>query len=321
MVWRKLFFFVPILSCALVFSFTSCNSSKKQGPTESFSSGDIKIAVDENFKPIIEQEIQVFEALNPEATITPIYASEVDVMNLLLKDSVQLAITTRTLSLRESQTFKNRHCPVYQDPIAIDGLGLIVNRQNRDTLITVSQVRDILTGSVTRWNQLFPSSTLGGIEVVFDNPNSSSVRYAMDSICIGKPFAKSRIYAQKTNLQVFNYVMHTKNAIGIIGVNWLDEESDTTNLSFKKGVNVMAVTESSIATTASCQKPYQAYLALHSYPFTRSVFALCSDPRDQGLARGFSLFLASDKGQRIILKSALVPATQPVRLVQVNDSY
>jgi phosphate transport system substrate-binding protein len=319
--FRKRSFYTFIFAFICIIGITSCHSNKKQASTESFTSGDIKIAVDENFKPIIDEEIKVFEALNPEATITPIYCSEVDALNLLLKDSVRLAIVTRTLSQGELQNFKNKQYPVYQDKLATDGLGLIVNRSNKDTLITVDQVRDILTGKVTKWKQLAPSSGLGDIQVVFDNPNSSTVRYAIDSICNGKPFDKSRIFAQKTNLQVFNYVMHTKNAIGIIGVNWLDEENDTTNLSFKKGVNVMSVTTSNIATSESCLKPYQAYLALQTYPFTRSVYTICSDPRDQGLAHGFSNFLTTDKGQRIILKSALVPATQPVRLVQVKDSY
>jgi len=32
-----------------------------------------------------------------------------------------------------------------------------------------------------------------------------------------------------------------------------------------------------------------------------------------------STFLTSDRGQRIILKSGLVPATQPIRIVNVKD--
>ena len=35
----------------------------------------------------------------------------------------------------------------------------------------------------------------------------------------------------------------------------------------------------------------------------------------------FSTFLTRDIGQRVILKSGLVPATQPVRLVHVKDEY
>jgi len=37
------------------------------------------------------------------------------------------------------------------------------------------------------------------------------------------------------------------------------------------------------------------------------------------LPSGLTTFLTSDKGQRIILKSGLVPATQPVRIVHIKD--
>ena len=65
-------------------------------------------------------------------------------------------------------------------------------------------------------------------------------------------------------------------------------------------------------------KPYQAYLYYGDYPLARSIYALLNDPRST-LPWGFASFLASDRGQRIILKSGLVPATQPVRVVNVKD--
>ena len=67
----------------------------------------------------------------------------------------------------------------------------------------------------------------------------------------------------------------------------------------------------------SC-KPFQAYLALGRYPLTRDVYILLTDPRN-GLASGFTTYVCSDRGQRILLKSGVVPATQAIRLVDVRD--
>lgn len=88
------------LLCMLTFS--ACNSSGKNGKEETLYSGEIRIAVDESFKPIMEEELQVYQALTPEASITPVYCSEVEAVNLLLKDSVRLAITNRRLTEKES---------------------------------------------------------------------------------------------------------------------------------------------------------------------------------------------------------------------------
>jgi len=58
--------------------------------------------------------------------------------------------------------------------MATDGLALIVNKQNADSLITVEQFKEILTGKITDWKQLNPASRLGALQLVFDNPNSST---------------------------------------------------------------------------------------------------------------------------------------------------
>ena len=80
----------------------------------------------------------------------------------------------------------------------------------------------------------------------------------------------------------------------------------------------MAVSKDREPTVANSFKPYQAYLATGDYPLSRSLYVLLNDPRS-ALPSGFTAFLTSDRGQRIILKSGLVPATQPVRIVNVKD--
>lgn len=316
-------FFKYTVLCAVLVAIgavsTSCGkSAPKDGYTDTFTDGTIPVAIDESLRPIIDLEIEVFEGLNVAAEIKPIYCSEVRAIDLLLKDSVRVAITTRMLSPKELKVFEAKRYLPRQEMMAIDGIALIINKENTDSLISVPQLRNILTGKITHWNQLYPSSSLGEISLAFDNTNSSTVRYAQDSICKGEPFAKERIYAQKTNLDVFDYVSKTRNAIGVIGVSWLDNSADTTNLSFKAGVRVMKVCATDPIDPSVSYKPYQAYLALREYPLTRDLFVICSDPR-QGLSTHFSAFLTGDKGQRIILKTGLVPATQPIRLVKIKD--
>jgi len=295
----------------------SCQNKVKDKFTDTYSSGVIKIAVDENFQPIIQQELDVFEAMNPKAGIIPQYTNEVEAMNLLLKDSVRLVIATRPLSDNELKYFKSKSFYPHSYKLATDGIALIINNHNADSLITVSQIRKILSGEVSNWNEIYPKSTLGKLEVVFDNQNSSTVRYAIDSICNGKQLSK-KLFAQNTNSEVINFVSKTPNAIGIIGVNWLGNKKDTTNLSFKNEVRVMAVSAEATATVNNSYKPFQAYLFYGYYPLTRNIFINLNDPRGS-LPSGLSSFLTSDRGQRIILKSGLVPATQPIRIVHVKD--
>lgn len=297
---------------------SACRSKSGEGPTDTYSSGVIAIAADESFEPIVQEEIDVFESLYPLTGIVPRYTTEVEVINLLLKDSVRLAIATRTLTEEEMNSFHSRKFYPREIKLATDGLTLIVNRANQDSLMTVRDFSRILTGEAKEWKEVNPNSRLGAIQVVFDNKNSSTVRFAMDSICGGKPLAEGNVSALKTNRQVIDYVAKNSGAIGVIGVNWLGNRSDTTNLSFREEVRVMAVSAGDVATSDNSYKPYQAYLYYGNYPLARPIYALLNDPRN-ALPWGFTSFMTSDKGQRIILKSGLVPATQPVRIVHVND--
>lgn len=298
--------------------FASCADKPKDGRTDTYSSGVVRIASDESFSPIIQEEIDVFESVYPQAGIVPIYTTEVDAVNLLLKDTVRLAITTRTYTKKELESFHSRDFEPKFIHLATDGLALIVNKNNNDTLISIYDFKKILTGKATKWSEICSHKRSGEITLVFDNPNSSTVQYAIDSICDGKPLTSNNIRAMKKNKDVIEYVAKTPNAIGVIGVNWLGDRNDSTNLTFKKNVRVMSVSSQEVATSDNSYKPYQAYLYTGDYPLSRPIYMLLNDPRN-GLSWGFAQFMAADKGQRIILKSGLLPATQPVRLVDVKD--
>lgn len=297
---------------------SACQGRPKDGRTDTYTSGVISIAADESFRPIVQEEIDVFEGLFPLAGIVPRYVTEVDAVNLLLKDSLRLAITSRRLTPEEMHSFRSRKFFPQEIKIATDGLALIIHRNNPDSLISVKDLRRILTGDVKHWRELYPASPLKDIRLVFDNKNSGTVRFAVDSICRGTPLS-GQMKALHTNREVIDYVARTPEAIGIVGVNWLSDRNDSTGLSFSREVRVMAVSAADKATPDNSYKPYQAYLYYGNYPLARSIYALLNDPRS-ALPWGFASFLASDRGQRIILKSGLVPATQPVRIVNIKEN-
>lgn len=305
-----------IIAFLFVFCLFSCGN-KTDKKLDTMTSGVIAVSVDQSFQPIIKQEILVFENNYPDASILPVYTNEVEAINLLLKDSLRLAITTRKLSDDENRLLKTRKMQAREVKLATDGIAIIVHNDNPDSLITVGQLHRIMTGEITRWEELYPAASPARIELVFDHANSSMVRYAIDSICNGKPLSE-KLYARKNNEEVIRYISQTPNAMGVIGVSWLGNKTDTTRLTFTNHVKLMRVSRAETATIENSFKPYQAYLALRNYPLTRDVYAISTDPRN-GLATGFLSFLASDTGQKIVLKEGIVPATQVVRIVNVRD--
>lgn len=320
---KLLSFSFVIFFAAFMVSCSSCQDDKaekgERKVKETITSGVIDISCDESFEPIMEQEIMVFEAAYPKASIIPYYVSEAEALNMLLQDSVRLAVATRPLTPQEEASFKSRQLRVRTVQIALDAIAFIVNKSNKHEVISVDELHKIVTGEVTQWSQLYPGSTLGKINFVFDNQGSSSMRFAIDSLCQGKPLYKG-LYAQKSNQAVIDYVAQTPNAIGVIGASWIGNKADSTNTSFTDVVKVMAVRK---ASGFDPYKPYQYYIAKGDYPLTRPIYMITTDPRN-GLPTGFTKFVSSQRGQLIIFKTGIVPWQTNIALkrdVSVTDAF
>src|SRR5574344_564006 len=310
---------VGLLSANLMF-LSSCGEAKhKDGRTDTYSSGVISFASDESFNPIVEEEREVFESVYPQAKVKPIYTNETDAINMLMKGKICLVVTSRDFSAKEKKNLQDRQFMPKAIKIAYDGLALIVNKANTDTCISVNDIAKILAGKTTKWSQINSKSKKGDIEIIFDTQGSSAVTYCVDSILKGKSIANPNIFAAKTSKEVINYVEKTPNAIGIIGSNWLNDNGDSTNTTFKKNIRVMSVSRMAKATPANSWKPYQYYIYNGNYPLIRTIYALLNDPIN-GLPWGFGNFMASPKGQMIIFKSGLLPVQGNITIRDVNVS-
>jgi phosphate transport system substrate-binding protein len=292
----------------IIASISSCGNKSKNARTDTYASGKATIMSDESFSPIIDEELQVFHATYPDAEITPVYTNELDEMNALMKQEVHLVITARNFNEKELNYFKTNGLQPRYFPIGYDGLAFIINKENVDSCIHVDDIKKILSGQSTQWNQVNPGSKLGEIDVVFDNNKSAAVHWAVDSILDGKPINSKNITAVKTSAEVINYVEKTKNAIGIIGSNWLNDKRDTTNVTFKKNITVMGVSKMNTAEKYNSWKPYQYYLYNGNYPLRRTIYALLNDTRN-GVPSSFCHFCQLPKGQMIILRAGLLPRT------------
>ena len=297
--------------------FISCSNGNQKSYTDTPTTGKINIYVDETFKPIIESEVSVFEGIYHYAKINAIYKPEVDVINALLKDTTRLVVISRKLTKEETDFFKSKTFYPKEIKIATDGIAIIVNKNNIDTMLTMKNIKAILSGDITSWKQLNKNSKLQNIKVVFDNKKSSTVRFVVDSICKGSKISKY-LSAMEYNTDVVDYVSKEPNALGIIGVSWICNSRDSVSMSFLDKVNVVRLTnQDEVKFSNSCQ-PYQYYISKGIYPLTRSIYVINSEPR-VGLATGFASFLASYRGQLIIYKAGILPATQPVRVVEITD--
>jgi phosphate transport system substrate-binding protein len=283
------------------------------------TTGKTTISTDETFRPIIEAELDVFKAIYGYTEFDARYIPENEAFNQLLNGEVQLIVASRPLSKIEIAILNQKKIFPRQTKLATDAIALIVSPQSKDSLISINQIKDLLTGKIDRWDQITPGSQTGKIKAVFDNDKSSIINYLVDSICGGR-LVKTNVFALEFNRDVIEYTSTHPGVLGFIGASWISNTNDSLHLSFHKKIKVLSVSDNARPDESNSYKPYQAYLVDHVYPLTRDIYIINAEPRN-GLATGFSAFLASDKGQRIILKSGVLPAIAPTRVVNIRKDF
>ena len=314
---RSTFYITVGLILSLTF-FSSCGEKKrKDGRTDTPTSGTIKFASDESFSPFIEEELKNYQYKYPQTHLIPVYTEDNTGMQMLLDLKVNLFFTSHVLEEGEDAILRGKGPIPSVFPIGYDGIAFIVNNSNPDSLITVDNVKRVLTGQIKKWNELNSKSNIGNIEVVFDNKASATLRFVVDSILGGKDIKSDNVVAAKNSKAVIDYVHKTPNAIGVIGSNWLNDKRDTTNITFNKDVRVMYVSKADRAVLSDSWQPYQYYLLNGNYPFVRTIYAIVADPH-KALPWAFANYITNPIGQKIMLKTGLLPYRGDITLRQVE---
>ncbi|MEI9946180.1 MAG: substrate-binding domain-containing protein [Chitinophagaceae bacterium] len=190
--------------------FVQCKAKeKKNEATDTKDSGTINVSADESFKPIIDAQVQVYESNHPGTKINVTYKPEAECLKDLGTDSVRMIIATRPYS-EDERTFVVDSLDVAPEymTIARDAIAVIVNPSSTDTLFTMNQLKEVLTGRFKK--NLIP---------VFDGVNATStVRFIVDSILNGGALT-SKAMAARTSEGVIDYVATHNGVIGFIWCN------------------------------------------------------------------------------------------------------
>lgn len=277
--------------------------------------GNIDFCCDESYANVLAQQVFVFTRTNPGAFIDMTRCTERDALNALLEDSVRLITMTRRLTASEKNRILENQLNCNETHIAVDAIAFVVNKNNPDSILTVENIRSILTGEVTQWSELFPQSKLGKIQVIFDNRNSSTVRYAVDSICAPDALYNG-VAAVDNTLQVVNEVSKRRNAIGVIGAGWINA-LDSAEVRVRDRVSPVRVKKTP---DDKAFGPFQAYIASADYPYFRSIYMINTESNN-GLCTGFTIFVAGQRGQKIFEKSNISPARIEERVINLKNEF
>jgi phosphate transport system substrate-binding protein len=301
----KIHLLTGFFTIGIALLMSSCGdtpSSVSKERIESYTSGSINIAADESFKPVMVQQVNVFDSSYPDAKLNVTYLSENECLQTLFDGKSSMVFVTRGLTESEKKACEQNNIYTKELALAKDGIVILVNNKSQDSRMTVGMVQAILNGEFAR-----------KYKVVLDNQNGSVARYITDSILGGKPFSE-QVFAVKNSEEVIDYVSKNEDAIGFVGMtNAFDPNSNVGYGSFRKEVQVVSIKNDSLDKFVL---PYQASIALGDYPFIRRLYFISR--LESNLAAGFANFLTSTPGQKIIDKARMVPLATQLYIQEVE---
>jgi phosphate transport system substrate-binding protein len=284
---------------------------------ESATRGNIYVGVEDAFRLVMEAEIYSFEAAYKYAKVNPVFSSEGSLLQYLMEDSVRGIVISRELTSEEEKMLNALKVIPKTTKIAYDGVAIVSNPLFPDSNLTFTQIKKLFSKEAKVWSDVINGGSNDSIRIVFDSPKSGNARFIREMF--GLDELPKTCFAVNSNQEVINYIEKNKNAIGLIGSNWISDPQDTVSHKFLSKIKVMGLSSSTdINGTSGFHKPYQGYIADGTYPFKRTIYYISREAGTR-LGTGFAAYLAGDIGQRIILKAGLVPATVPVRLVNITS--
>ncbi len=301
---------VRLFPFLFVFLLAACTSdTNRETPTQ----GNIQIAADPSVIRITQEFADGFNFLYQNARVEVQSLKESEAINALLDAQVSMIVIPGVIPAEQEKALRAQNFTARYQPLALDALALIVHPQNSDTLLSPTILRQILSGKISNWNQLTPQSSNGKIQIILDAGGSSLANYLRDSVMRGEGFL-SEVLGAGSNPELVNQVANTPGALGFIGLNWISSTKDSLSKELLKSVRIVRVQNEE---DKQFYLPFQSSVGIGKYPFIRKINAITFEAKT-GLVAGFIAFCAGEKGQRMVLKSGLMPAYRPTRNIELR---
>ena len=198
----------------------ACGGSGEAASSETASedtgaalSGKISLAGSTSMEKLCEAMSESFMEANPGVTVTVEYTGSSSGIETLVQGGVDIGNASRNLKDGEKEK------GAVENIVAIDGIAVIIDKDNAVKELTSQQLADIYTGKITKWSEL------GGSDdaiVVIGREAASGTRGAFEELLEVEDACN---YAQELDSTgaVLAKVASTPGSIGYISLDALDD--------------------------------------------------------------------------------------------------
>lgn len=211
----------------------------------------------------------------------------------LLEGKADIAAASRAMKAEEIRKFKQRTGAAPRRlVVALDGIAVYVHETNPVTRLTVDQLRGVLTGKLTNWNQVGGANRQ--IHIYNRDKNSGTRVYMREHVLKGKAFAKGAMDVSSTAL-ITTCVSRNPRGIGYGGVAYAE--------------NARLIRLAADGDDAG-HWPSRDEVASGKYPLSRPLHFYVNPKAIDADLQAFIDWVLSEQGQRVVTFVGYFPAPE-----------
>jgi ABC-type phosphate transport system, periplasmic component len=306
---------------ALITFLLGCGTEQKETTTK----GRLHIFIPESIAPVMIDEVDEFLSLYREsgAQITFTIASSEMAAHHFIQDTARIVFLSRPLTPQEKEYTKKMSPDFNELAVAYDGIVVVVHPMNKVKQMTTTEIQKVLTGTISRWEQLAFAKPMKGTIKVYYQDSSDVLGYLKQRLLKqDDTYAEisAKITRTSSDLKTLQSVEKDPMSLGFVALGWIDSAHSSAKI-----LNLGRTKEDTDTTFAPPPEavgkffsPDPAYIFLNYYPLKRTIYMYTRTHVD--LAAGFGTYVATAEGQKIFLKCGLLPGTQKIKL-KSNQPY
>ncbi|MDD3247854.1 MAG: PstS family phosphate ABC transporter substrate-binding protein [Methanosarcina sp.] len=260
--------------------------TSSEGAPEADSQG-IFLKGSDTVLPLAQAEAEEFMIAYPEKSVTVTGGGSGVGIAALIDGEVDIATASREMKAEEIEAAKANGINPVEHTIAIDGISVIVNPENPVSELTFDQLRGIYNGSISNWKDV------GGddrpIAVISRDSSSGTYEYFKEDVLLGDEYRPDALTQPATG-GIVGEVSQNPNAIGYIGVAYLDESVQALSLDSGNG----------------SESPSPDNIISGAYPLSRPLY-FYTNGEPSGLTKEFIDYVMSADGQSIVSEVGYFP--------------
>ena len=239
--------------------------------------------------PFSQKAAEVYLKKHAEASVTVIGGGSGVGIAAMIDGTCDIAQSSRPIKTKEKKQAQKNGVEPVETVVALDALTVIVHPSNPVKELTIQQLGDIFTGTLTNWKDV------GGkdMPIVVYSRESSSGTYAFcrEHVLDNREYAASALLAPATGA-IVQSISQTEGAIGYIGMAYLTDSVTALKVAAEAGQPFVGA---SVETAAS-----------GSYPIARQLYYYTSG-QPKGEAKAFIDYVLSPDGQALVAGLGYVP--------------